>query len=319
MHIKRVTPIPAKKFGLPIKERKIIMADYIISGCSIADLSEEHFKQRDIQYVCFHYSLDGVQHLDDLGKTMSLEDFYGAMEKGAETKTSQVSAGEFVEYFTPFLEAGKDIIHVCISSGISGTVNAANVAKDTLSQEYPDRKIYIVDSLTASSGVGLILDKMADLRDEGYTVDDLYAWVEENKLRAHAWFFTTDLTYFVKGGRVSKVSGWAGTILKICPLLNVDVNGKLIPREKIRTKAKVISGIVGKMAALADGRTEYGEKCFLSHSNCLCDAEAVAKLVNEKIPGTQGKTYINNIGTTIGSHTGPGTVALFFWGDKRVD
>ncbi len=295
------------------------MADYIISGCSIADLNEQHFIDRDIQYVCFHYALDGVQYSDDLGKTMALDDFYAAMQNGAETKTSQVSAGEFMEYFTPFLEAGKDIIHVCISSGISGTVNAANVAKATLEQTYPDRKIYIVDSLTASSGVGLILDKMADLRDEGYTIDQLYEWVEENKLRAHAWFFTTDLTFFVKGGRVSKVSGWAGTILKICPLLNVAYNGKLVPREKIRTKAKVISAIVDKMVTLADNRTEYNEKCFLSHSACFEDAEAVAKLVNEKIPGTQGKTFINNIGTTIGSHTGPGTVALFFWGDKRED
>jgi DegV family protein with EDD domain len=295
------------------------MADYIISGCSIADISEEHFKARDIQYVCFHYELDGVQYRDDLGKTMPIEDFYKAMQNGADTKTSQVNAGEFVEYFRPFLEAGKDIIHVCISSGISGTVNAANVAKETLEQEYPDRKIYIVDSLSASSGVGLILDKMADLRDEGYTVDQLYEWVEENKLKAHAWFFTTDLTFFVKGGRVSKVSGWAGTILKICPLLNVAYNGKLVPREKIRTKAKVIGAIVEKMKTLADNRTEYNEKCFLSHSFCFEDAETVAKLVNEQIPGTQGKTYINNIGTTIGSHTGPGTVALFFWGDKRED
>ena len=295
------------------------MADYIISGCSIADLSEEHFKERDIQYACFHYSLDGVAYSDDLGKSMSLDDFYTAMQNGAETKTSQVSAGEFTEYFTPFLEAGKDIIHVCISSGISGTLNAANVAKADLEEKYPDRKIYIVDSKTASSGVGLLLDKMADLRDEGYTIDELYAWVEENKLKVHAWFFTTDLTFFVKGGRVSKVSGWAGTILKICPLLNVDVNGKLTPREKIRTKAKVINAIVGKMTALADDRTEYNGKCYLSHSACPEDAQAVAKLVNEQIPGTQGKTVINNIGTTIGSHTGPGTVALFFWGDKRVD
>lgn len=298
---------------------EIIMADYIISGCSIADITEKHFKARDIEYVCFHYELDGVQYMDDLGKSMSLEDFYTAMQKGTETKTSQVSAGEFIEYFTPYLEAGKDIIHVCLSSGISGTFNAANVAKDDLAEKYPDRKVYIVDSLTASSGVGLLLDKMADLRDEGYTIDQLYEWVEENKLKVHAWFFTTDLTFFVKGGRVSKAAGWFGTILQICPLLNVDVNGKLVPREKIRTKPKVIQAIVSKMLALADNREGYTEKCYLSHSARFNDAKAVAKIVNEKIPGTQGKTVINNIGTTIGSHTGPGTVALFFWGDKRVD
>jgi len=295
------------------------MADYIISGCSIADISEKHFQKRDIHYACFHFFLDGVEYSDDLGKSMSLDDFYTAMQNGAETKTSQVNAGEFVEYFRPFLEEGKDIIHVCLSSGLSGTVNAANVAKETLEQEYPDRKIYIVDSLMASSGVGLILDKMADLRDEGYTIDELYAWIEENKLKAHAWFFTTDLTYFVKGGRISKASGWFGTILQICPLLNVDLNGKLVPREKIRTKAKVINAIVNKMVTHADDGVEYGEKCFISHAGRFNDAQEVASLITEKIPGTKGKIYINNIGTTIGSHTGPGTVALFFWGDKRED
>ena len=295
------------------------MADYIISGCSIADLSAKHFQRRDIHYACFHYSLDGVQYSDDLGVSMPLDKFYEAMQNGAETKTSQVNAGEFIEYFTPFLEEGKDIIHLCISSGISGTFNSANVAKETLEEKYPERKIYIIDSLTASSGVGLILDKMADLRDEGYTIDELYAWVEENKLKAHAWFFTTDLTYFVKGGRISKASGWFGTVLKICPLLNVDFNGKLVPREKIRTKAKVISAIVNKMATLADNRTEHSEKCFISHAGCFNDAKEVAKLIEETIPATKGKIFINNIGTTIGSHTGPGTVALFFWGDKRED
>ena len=295
------------------------MADYIISGCSIADLNEHHFIDRDIQYVCFHYELDGVQYRDDLGKTMSLDEFYTAMKNGADTKTSQVNAGEFVEYFKPFLDAGKDIIHVCISSGISGTVNAANVAKDTLEQEYPDRKIYIVDSLTASSGVGLILDKMADLRDEGYTIDQLYEWVEENKLKAHAWFFTTDLTFFVKGGRVSKVSGWAGTVLKICPLLNVDHKGRLTPRQKLRGKPAVIREIVEKMKASARDGLDYDGKCYLSHSACYEDARAVADLIEASFPKLDGKVLINSIGTTIGSHTGPGTVALFYWGDERVD
>ena len=293
------------------------MAEYILSGCSTADLTENQFKKRNIRYACFHYSLDGVEYIDDLGKTMPLDKFYEAMQNGAETKTSQISAGEFVEYFTPFLEEGKDIIHVCLSSGISGTVNAANVAKDELQEKYPERKIYIVDSLGASAGYGMILDKMADLRDEGYSIDELYAWVEENKLRMHHWFFSTDLTFFVKGGRISKASGWFGTILQICPLMNVDNNGKLIPREKIRTKPKVIQAIVNKLVEDADDGVEYNGKCYITHSGRFHDAQEVAALINEKIPGTKGKTVINNIGTTIGSHTGPGTVAVFFWGDKR--
>ena len=293
------------------------MADYILSGCSTADLTEAQFIKRDIKYACFHYMLDGVDYIDDLGKTMPLDEFYAAMQNGAETKTSQITAGEFVAHFTPFLEEGKDIIHVCLSSGISGTVNSANVAKDELLEKYPDRKIYIVDSLAASSGYGLILDKMADLRDEGYSIDELYAWVEENKLNMHLWFFSTDLTFFVKGGRISKASGWFGTILQICPLMNMDNIGKLIPREKIRTKPKVIQAIVGKMLEHAVGGAEYSDKCFISHSGRFNDAKEVANLIMEKMPGTKGKIVINNIGTTIGSHTGPGTVAVFFWGDKR--
>jgi DegV family protein with EDD domain len=293
------------------------MADYILSGCSTADLTEAQFTKRDIKYACFHYSLDGVEYIDDLGKTMPLDEFYAALQNGAEPKTSQITAGEFAEYFEPFLAEGKDIIHVCLSSGISGTFNSANVAKEDLQERYPDRKIYIVDSLGASAGYGLLLDKMADLRDEGYSIDELFAWVEKNKLYMHHWFFSTDLTFFVKGGRISKASGWFGTILQICPLLNVDNNGKLIPREKIRTKPKVIQAIVNKMVEHADGGAEYEGKCYITHSGRFNDAKEVANLIMEKIPGTKGKIVINNIGTTIGSHTGPGTVAVFFWGSKR--
>ncbi len=295
------------------------MNDYIISGCSTADLSEKHFLKRDIHFVCFHYMLDGVEYPDDLGRSMPLDQFYEAMQKGAETKTSQVSCAEYIEYFTSFLEEGKDIIHLCLSSGISGSYNSANAARDTLIEQYPDRKIYIIDSLGASSGSGLLLDKMADLRDEGYTIDELRDWVEENKLRLHHWFYSTDLTFYVKGGRVSRVSGWFGTILQICPLLNMDAAGKLIPREKIRTKQKVMAAIIKKMEENADNGSEYSEKCFISHSGRFNEAKEVAAAIQEKFPNLNGKVVINNIGTTIGSHTGPGTLALFFWGNKRED
>ncbi len=295
------------------------MSHYIISGESTADLSEKHFLKRDIHYVCFHYMLDGVEYQDDLGKSMPLDQFYDAMQKGAEAKTSQVSCAEYIEYFTPFLEEGHDIIHFCLSSGISGSFNSANAAKETLAEQYPDRKIYVVDTLGASSGFGLLLDKIADLRDEGYTIDELYEWVEENKLRLHHWFYSTDLTFYVKGGRVSRVSGWFGTILQICPLLNMDLNGKLIPREKIRTKQKVMAAIVKKMEEYADDGLDYAGKCFISHSGRFTEAKEVAAMVQERFPNLNGKVVINNIGTTIGAHTGPGTLALFFWGKKRED
>ena len=295
------------------------MCDYVLSCCSTADLKKEHFERRNISYICFHYELDGKEYKDDLGESISFDEFYRAMSNGADTKTSQVNADEFEEYCESFLKEGKDILHICLSSGISGTINSAHIAKAVLEERYPERKIYIVDSLNASSGFGLLVDKLADLRDEGKSMDEVYAWAEANKLKNHAWFFSTDLSFFVKGGRVSKTSGFVGGILNICPLLHIDANGKLIPRHKIRTKKKVIEAIVKQMEDHAQNGHAYSDKCFISHSAFLDDAKAVAALIETRFPKLNGKVLINDVGTTIGSHTGPGTVALFFWGDERAE
>ena len=295
------------------------MSDYIISCCSTADLTKEHFESRQINYICFHYELDGKEYVDDLGQSMDFHEFYRAMANGATTKTSQVNADEFIEYFTPFLEQGKDILHVTLSSGISGVHNSAMVAKQDLEERFPERKIFIVDSLGASSGYGLIMDKLADLRDGGMGLEELYQWTEANKLKLHHWFFSTDLSFYVKGGRISKTAGFVGSVLELCPLLNMDHLGRLIPRFKIRTKKKVIQAIEKKMEENAENGLEYADKCYISQSDCYEDARAVADLVEKNFPNLKGKVEINHIGTTIGSHTGPGTVALFFWGCERTE
>lgn len=295
------------------------MANFVLSCCSTADLSAEHFEQRDIHYVCFHYMLDGVTYSDDLGKSMPFDKFYQAMVDGAETRTSQVNAEEYTAYFENFLKEGKDVLHLALSSGISGSFNSARIACEDLKEKYPERKLYVVDSLAASSGFGLLMDKLADLRDEGKSIDEVRDFAEAHRLNLHHWFFSSDLTFFVKGGRISKASGFFGTMLNICPLLNVSNEGKLIPRHKIRGKNKVIREIVKKMEEHAEGGLDYSGKCFISHSACLEDAQAVARLIEERFPHLNGKVVINSVGTTIGSHTGPGTVALFFWGDERVD
>ena len=295
------------------------MNNYILSCCSTVDLSKEHLESRNIKYACFHYFLDGVEYSDDLGQTMSFDKFYEAMANGADTRTSQINAAEFEEYFEEFLKEGKDVLHVSFSSGLSGTYNSAKIAAAELREKYPERKLIIVDSLAAASGYGLFMDMIADKRDDGMSIEELEAWVIENRLKIHHWFFATDLTFFVKGGRVSKAAGWFGTALKICPLLNVSYEGKLVPREKIRTKKKVIEAIVEKMAECADGGEEYTGKCYICHSACEDDARAVADLVEARFPKMNGKVLINSIGTVIGSHTGPGTVALFFAGKERND
>lgn len=295
------------------------MADYILSCCSTADLTREQFASRNISYVCFHYAIDGEEYIDDLGETIPFDVFYDRIAKGADTRTSQINISEYVAYFSEFLEKGLDVVHITLSSGISGTVNSARNAALIVKERYPERNVYIVDSLAASSGYGLLVDAAADKRDEGLSAEELVAWLEENKLKMHHWFFSTDLSTFVRGGRISKTSAVFGGILEICPLLNVDNQGRLTARSKVRTKKKVIQEIVKRMEASAENGLDYSGKCYISNSACLEDAEAVAALIEERFLKLNGKVQIYNVGTTIGSHTGPGTVALFFWGDERVD
>lgn len=293
------------------------MSQFVLSCCSTADLTPEILNQRNIPYICFHYELDGVQYLDDMGVSMSPETLFEEMLKGKDTKTSQVGIGEYMDHFTTFLEEGKDILHVTLSSGISGTYGSACLAKAELEEKYPDRKIYIVDSLAASSGLGLLVEELADLRDAGKSIDEVYEWVEENKLNIRHWFFSSDLTFFIRGGRVSKTAGFIGGVLNICPLLDVAIDGSLQNREKIRTKKKVINRIVEKMEETVENGLDYDGRCYISHSTCYEDARAVADLIESKFPNLKGKVQIFSIGTTIGSHTGPGTVALFYKGAKR--
>ena len=294
------------------------VSDYVLSCCSTADLTAEHFLQREISYVGFHYELDGVRYLDDLGQTIDFPTFYQAMAKGVKTKTAPVSVDEFEIYFEKILYKGKDILHVCLSSGLSDVMQSAMEARKHLMERYPERQIFLVDSLGASSGYGLFMDRLADLRDEGYSLGALYEWAMENRKKLNHWFFSTDLTYYVRGGRISKVTGSIGNALDICPLLNMDADGHLVPRYKIRTKKRVIGAIVDQMEYRARGQRNYDGKCYLSHSNCYEDARAVADLVEERFPHLNGSVEIYDVGTTIGSHTGPGTVALFFWGQERT-
>ena len=295
------------------------MGDYIVSACSTADLSKEQFESLDIKYIYFHYFLDGEQYPDDLGQTMSFEEFYKKMADGADTSTSQINPGEFVEFFTPFLEAGKDVFHVTLSSGISGVHNSALIAKQELEEQFPDRKIVVIDSLCASAGYGMLMDAIAEKRDAGATIEELEAWTRDNLIKMHHWVLVSDLQYLVRGGRLSKASGFFGTMLSICPIINVNNEGKLIAREKIRTKKKAIKRLVEIMEEQAEGGLDYSGKCYISQSACMEDARQVADLIEERFPKLNGKVIINNIGTVIGSHTGPGTTALFFWGGERTE
>lgn len=295
------------------------MNNYILSCCSTADMPYDYFKERNIPYVCFHYVVDGNEYPDDLGQTISFDDFYKKIEEGAMPTTSQVNVGQYINFFEPLLKEGKDILHISLSSGLSGSYNSAIIAKEELQSRYPERKIMIVDSLGASSGYGLLTDIAKDMHDNGKSMDEVYNWLETNKLYVHHWFFSTDLTHYKRGGRISATSATIGNLLNICPLLNMSHDGKLTPRKKIRGKKKVIKEIVTMMEEHAKDGINYNGKCFISNSACYEDARNVADLIEEKFPLLKGRVLINSIGTVIGSHTGPGTVALFFMGDKRED
>lgn len=295
------------------------MNNFVLTACSTADLAADVMAERDIPFVCFHY-LDGDQSFDDdLGQSVTFEEFYDKMAAGAMPKTSQPSTGDYINLWDPIMAAGNDVLHLTLSSGISGAYQNAVLAQNEMRSRYPERRIEVVDSLGASSGYGLLVEEIADLRDAGATLDEAKQAAEELRTRVHHWFFSTDLTAYVRGGRVSAPSAWVANKLSICPVLNVDREGKLIPRKKIRTKKKSIQELVKQMEDHATDSVLYDGRCEISNSACPEDAAELVAEIEKKFPNLAGKIVVNSIGTVIGSHTGPGTVALFFIGDERED
>ncbi len=290
--------------------------DYIISCCSTLDVTPEHIKESGLEYIGFHYVVNGEQHIDDLGQEIPFSKFYEEIKKGADTSTSQISIGEYEDYFAKLMSSGKDLIHVSLSTGISSTYQSACAAAENIREQFPNQKLYIVDSLCASSGYGLFMDLLSQKRSKGMSIDDLFIWANENKKNVSHWFCSTDLSYFVKGGRISKTSGVIGGIFEICPVMDVTPEGKLEVIKKIRTKKKGLTELVNKMEEHAIGGLNYSGPCYISHSECIEDAEFVKDLILKRFKNIE-EVKIFYIGTTIGSHTGLGTTALFFIGDKR--
>ena len=260
------------------------MANFTLTCCSTADRPKSFFDGRPHSLCVLPLERRaGQDHLDDLYQSVSPSDFYAAIKAGATPTTSQVSVGEFVELWEPIVAAGSDVLHVSLSSGLSGAYGSACLAATQVMEAHPERRVLVVDSLGASSGYGMLVDYLADKRDEGVTLDEAFEWAMENRLRVHHWFFSTDLSSYVRGGRVSRVSGFVGTALKICPVLNMNDEGKLIPRDKIRTKAKAAKDMVARMEEHVQDGHDYAGKCSLSMSACREDAEAVRDMVESQV------------------------------------
>jgi len=293
------------------------MEKFLLTCDTAIDLSLEYLKSKNIPFVSFHYNLEGKDYTDDLGVSLSYEDFYKKIDNGAMPVTSQVNIAESIDFFEPFLKEGYDILHLAFSSGLSGTYNSAFNAAEELKEKYPDRKIVVIDSLAASSGYGLLLNAMVEKKEAGASFDELAEFAESNKLNVQHWFYTTDLTHFKRGGRISATACAIGNLLNLCPLMNVDAEGKLAVQYKIKGKKKAAKEAVAKMLEHCESGKDYSKKCYISNSGCREDAEYLAELLKETFPNIKDGVQIFDIGTIIGTHTGRGTVALFFFGDKR--
>lgn len=289
------------------------MREYVITTDNTADLPYSYYKQHNIEYMYLTYQMEGETY----GKQdeMEFKDFYERMRKGSMPTTSQVNSEEAKEVLRPLLIQGKDILHLAFSSGLSGSYNSVRMAAEELREEFPERKIVVIDSLCASLGEGLFVDKAVEMKEEGKSLEENAAWLEKNKLNFCHVFTVDDLFHLHRGGRVSKVAAVVGTMINLKPLLHVDNEGHLIPLKNVRGRRKSLSGLVTMMEERIGDWKDKNTKIFISHGDCQEDAEYVAKLVKEKFGY---ETFlINTIGATIGAHAGPGTVALFFLGEYR--
>ena len=294
------------------------MSSYVLSCCSAIDLTSQWLAEHDVNCIYFAYDLGQTWYRDDFGETMPPAELYRRMLAGEHASTSQITVGEYMNAFKPFLEEGKDVLHVTLSSGITKTYYSACMAAEQLRAEYPNRTIRIVDSLCASSGYGLLMDGMVEQRDAGMGIDELADWAEAHRREVNHLFFSTDLTFFVRGGRVTPFAGAVGNVLKICPLMHVAVDGSLEVKEKIRTKARTKRRTLERMGELVRDGHDYDGPVFMSHSECLEDVQELAATIEQEYPRIRdGKVQIFPIGATVGVHTGPGTVTLFFWGNPE--
>ena len=290
---------------------------YTITCCSTADMPASYMEEHAIPYACFHFHLNGKEYADDLGASIPFEEFYRQIDEGAMPTTAQINPEEYEALFLPILKEGRDICHLTLSSGISGSINSARIAAANLMEEYPERKIIVIDSLCASVGYGLLVDTALTLQKEGMDLDTLADWLIKNRTKLHHWFTTSDLTHLRRGGRVSASAAFFGNMLGICPIMQVSRTGTLIPQDKCRGSKKALRELKDRMVRYAQDGPAYKGKCYIGHSARPQEAQYLAGLIEEAFPQLAGKILITSIGTVIGSHTGPGTVVAAFWGGER--
>lgn len=288
------------------------MNDYIITTDTTADLPEQLIKDHNIGILSLSYILEGKTY--HYGNDLPYNEFYKKMRNGSMPTTSQINPEEAKEAFTKYLDQGKDILHIAFSSGLSGSCNNAGMAARELMEER-DCRIKVVDSLCASLGEGLLVYKAVKLKEQGKTLEEVEEWLHQHALNLVHVFTVDDLFHLYRGGRVSKTAAVLGTMINVKPILHVDNEGHLIPIGKVRGRKKSLISLVDYMDKKIGSYRNENDIIFISHGDSLEDAEYVADLVKERL-GIKN-VLINHIGPTVGAHSGPGTIALFFLGDER--
>ena len=290
------------------------MNEYVLFTDSSADLTDELVRELGVEVLPLSFTMGDKTYKNwPDNREIDPADFYKQLREGAVATTSAVNVGDYTDALTPFLEAGKDVLVLAFSSGLSATCHSAQIAAEELMEQFPGRKVYVVDTLCASLGQGLLVWYAAGLKRDGKSMDEVRDWVEENKLRLCHWFTVDDLMFLKRGGRISSATAVLGTMLSIKPVMHVDDEGHLIKMGTARGRNASLKALVDHMEETA---IDPGSQVvFISHGDCLADAQKVAEDVKARF-GVK-EVVINYVGPVIGAHSGPGTVALFFMGSKR--
>lgn len=290
------------------------MSDFVILTDSSADLGAELVEQMDIQVLPLSFNVQGMTYYNyPDNRDMDPQSFYHLLRKGELATTAAVNVAQYAEALEPLLQAGKDVLILAFSSGLSATFNSSSVAVTELREKYPERKLYTVDTLCASLGQGLLVYLAAKEREKGKNIDEVRDWVVSHKLSICHQFTVDDLHFLKRGGRISSTTAVMGSMLKIKPVLHVDNEGHLVSIGKARGRQASLKALVDRMEQTAIDPKD--QTVFISHGDCIQDAELVAQMVKDRF-GVQ-KTYINYVGPVIGAHSGPGTLALFYVGVER--
>lgn len=291
------------------------MLKYVIISDSTTDLSAEYVAKNNVEIIPLRFTIDGQEYSNFLdGRELGFQEFYDKMRNESMSTTSQLNSEDIINKYRPFLEEGFDILGIGFSSGLSGTFNSMRIAVEILREEFKDRQIEIIDSLCASMGEGLLVDYAVKYRNEGLSLKENYEKLLELRQKLNHWFTVSDIDLLHRGGRVSGVAAFMAKTIKINPVLHVDAEGHLIPRIKKIGRKSALKELVNQMEKMMD--QSINQTVFISHGDCLEDAQFVADLVKKQFECVK-RIEINFIGPVIGSHSGPGTVALFFIGFQR--